>query len=240
MGRIQLLQKSEIQKAKVLERQHEIDEGRKLATRVDTLRQLSSVEEKNLREFREKTMLAVKADINAALEEQFSLEKAIKDRKEELKVLMLPIDSKRYELEQYALSMKELEENIDKKSTDNAIAREELFREARILEERRRRIDTDEAVALVATDNAFMMREQAKSILAQARNDAQNIKTKSEIKELELSTRESAVSLREKNATLLENSILMRESRMRDENRAIRDKYETLQRTFKRIEEGKL
>lgn len=66
---LRLLQKSEIVQAKSLERKLEIDEGLKLARRIDNLRKIATEEEKSLEQFRRETTSHIYNEI-ALLTEQ--------------------------------------------------------------------------------------------------------------------------------------------------------------------------
>lgn len=76
---MKLLEKSVINNLKALERKREIDEGKKLAERVDKLRELSSKEQANLSEFRDHTLKAIRQEIDDAL---FEKEKVLRETEE--------------------------------------------------------------------------------------------------------------------------------------------------------------
>ncbi len=89
---IRLLPKSEIDRAKALDRQREIDEGKKLATRVDGLRQTHAKEEAELQSFRSKTLAQIQLEINGEIERLENAKRKVKEKRDELLSLSGPLD----------------------------------------------------------------------------------------------------------------------------------------------------
>lgn len=89
---IKLLPKSEIDKLKSSDRQREIDEGVKLAKKVDALREIQSQEEVSLTKFRNETVKVIVSEINAKILERDALIEKIAERRHELLLLSGPID----------------------------------------------------------------------------------------------------------------------------------------------------
>lgn len=73
---MKLLSKSDVQKAKSLDRQREIDEGLKLARRVDALREIAAAEESSLAKFRIETIAKIHDEISilAAKRDELQIE----------------------------------------------------------------------------------------------------------------------------------------------------------------------
>lgn len=65
---MKLLTKQTIFDIKALERKREIDEGAKLASKVDTLRALSSAEQARLSKFQEDTLSHIRKEIDSKIE----------------------------------------------------------------------------------------------------------------------------------------------------------------------------
>jgi coenzyme F420-reducing hydrogenase delta subunit len=74
---LKLLQKREVDKAKAVERQLEIDEGMKLAKRVDSLRMVQAQEERSLNDFRVKMVAEISSEITALTDTVASLKKEV-------------------------------------------------------------------------------------------------------------------------------------------------------------------
>ena len=75
---MKLLKKSEVDKAKALDRQREIVEGSKLAARVDTLREVAATEEASLEKFRRETIAQINKEIVSALTRRDALQDEVK------------------------------------------------------------------------------------------------------------------------------------------------------------------
>lgn len=83
---MKLLDKKEVLQAKNLTRETEINEGAKLARKIDALRETAALEEKKLAEFREKTLNIIKEEVDVLIlrrnklrEEIHTLEKTLLD-----------------------------------------------------------------------------------------------------------------------------------------------------------------
>ncbi len=206
MGRITLLPKSAIDKAKALDRQREIEQGKALANRVDTLRELSAVEEKNLKEFRSKSLGTLKDEIIALLQEKNTLLIEIRSRRLELIALMEPIDLKWDDIDKAQKVLDDWEEKLSAKQAEIFETRLELFNEAKGLETKRREIFENEKRTDDALVVALTMQEKARETLADARNEAQTLKSQAELMEIELNQREVLVTSRERDVKIAEET----------------------------------
>lgn len=80
---MELLKKSAIDTLKANERKREIDEGMKLASRVDKLRELASTEQTNLSKFRDTTMKAIRNEIDTEIAKKDALVRENTELREE-------------------------------------------------------------------------------------------------------------------------------------------------------------
>lgn len=78
---MRLLPKSEVVKAKAAAQKRDIDEGVKIARRVDNLREVAAQEEESLEKFRREAVAKIHADIEKAQSELGTLQKEIRDTK---------------------------------------------------------------------------------------------------------------------------------------------------------------
>lgn len=88
---VRLFQKNEIEKLSSIEKRAEIEEGMKLARRIDTLRSTLADEEKKVRLFRENTTQRVVDEINEKILYRDSLQREIAELKDQRRLLMMPI-----------------------------------------------------------------------------------------------------------------------------------------------------
>lgn len=89
---MRLLARKDVDAAKALDRQREVDEGVKLAKKVDTLRELQAQEEASLLKFRDNSLTEIVGDINLKIAQRDDLEARIIQKKEELLKLSGPLD----------------------------------------------------------------------------------------------------------------------------------------------------
>lgn len=86
--------KIEISNSKSQERKREIEEGVKLAKKVDSLRELSAKEQENINRFRDSSLKQIQEEINKKIDEKNVLDVEISQRKEERIKLSAPVDLK--------------------------------------------------------------------------------------------------------------------------------------------------
>jgi len=88
---IKLLSKQEINQRQVTQKRAEVDQGRKLATRVDTLRELAAQEEASLASFRAKMVKSINDETLTAIEERNVLQTQVKTLREEIETGLKPV-----------------------------------------------------------------------------------------------------------------------------------------------------
>jgi len=96
---MKLLQKSDIVKAKALDRKMEIDEGVKLSRRVDTLREVHANEEASLDRFRRETLKAIHDEVTTESAKLDTLRSEVATIQEQRTLALKPILIERDELE---------------------------------------------------------------------------------------------------------------------------------------------
>lgn len=90
---MKLLNKSDVVRNKGLERQQAMAEGRKLAKRVDSLREVSAAEEASLAKFRVKTLETIQKDIDVKAAKLNALALEVKDLEERREIVLVPLDA---------------------------------------------------------------------------------------------------------------------------------------------------
>lgn len=89
---MKILSKQDIHEHKAVERKKEIDEGVKLAKRVDDLRELTAKEKANLDLFRSKSLVQLHTEISNKAKERDKLDKDILEKQIKRRELEAPID----------------------------------------------------------------------------------------------------------------------------------------------------
>lgn len=102
---MRLLQKSEIDKANAEATRKTIDEGIKIARRIDSLRETASQEEKSLEDFRVKTVKVIHSEIDSLIHERDALTTEVEELRKAKKEAQKPLDAewKRVSVEKIAI-----------------------------------------------------------------------------------------------------------------------------------------
>lgn len=149
-----LPKKVDIDKAKVQERKMEVDAGLDLAKKVDSLRQAKDTEEKNLKEWREKSIKSIQYEIDQYLEERDNLKKQNDEARTLRNELLKPLNSEW--------------EEVNK-------VKEELSKE-------RNEIESEKETLKISKKNIELQQNKAVQIVAKSKlNEQETEKLKNEI-----------------------------------------------------------
>lgn len=232
---MKLLDKKVIAQERSVQRKQEIDEGMKLAKKIDILRETSAQEEKNLALFRIETLKKVREDIDSAIENKNALVDEIKSLENRRVVLLEPLDRKWFELSTYEEHL-----NVEKMS---------LYDRRMALEARENTLKEAEIKASNDQIRIAEEREMGKKFTIDARNTLEE--TKKALLELQVAKSNAEEIFRRRNHYLntVQASLetdkqeikIMRVNNESDrleinkEKRQLRDQRETLERALKRI-----
>jgi hypothetical protein len=222
---MRLLQKSAVNNAKTIDREREIAEGQKLAKRVDSLRELSAVEEKNLFAFRDKTMSAIRADMEPLHREKQVLLQDIKGLTIQKKMLLEPLDQKWYEVnkaqkicDDWEQELTAREDGIARREDKNKVVQKELLDKSISVYEK-------ENLVKEIIDAATKMVGDAKEVLADVRNKAQTFQMQSEVRAASLDERETLLAIRERDVqTVKETNTKVRSANIAQQIRLASDR----------------
>ena len=107
---MKLLNRQEIESKRNSERQTLIDEGLKLAKKVDVLRETAAKEEENLAKFREGSLAQLREDIQKLIDIKNALEASVASLKEEKEVMF-----KEVERREQAVTIRERENRLQER-----------------------------------------------------------------------------------------------------------------------------
>lgn len=232
---MKLLSKQDIDLAKARERKMEIDEGKKLAERVDTLRRVLPAEMARLEEFRDKTVAAVKADIEQILERKNRLSKEADAEEERRARAMEPLTERERELDRREEAIKAGEAENKKQADQVTADRIALLGEESRLQARIEDIGKRDAESKCMNDEAQITSKNARKALREAAFERDTAKKEREQSIDELKRREAAVAVREREAALKDESFARRERDLSLRSRAIIDREEEVSRELRRI-----
>lgn len=226
---MKLLSKNEVERLKSSERKQEIDEGIKIARKIDELRNTLGKEESNLSKFRDQTIKLVKSDLDDLISKRDSLQKETDNLTIKKEELLKPYTEEWEEISRFKREdLKIMQDDLDKKEND-------LGRLSLILEERRINldlIDTDtnkknqEIIILRSTTESF--KQQAEHKLNEVRVKEAQVNSRIDARENNVKKLEESVLVREVNLNLKEEKLNKQEQYLKDQERFINSKYQTL------------
>ncbi len=126
---IKLLSKQEINQKQALQRHNEIEEGRKLAKRVDNLREIAVQEEASLASFRANTVKNINEEIKKATKEH--------------EVVLAQVKELRGELETGFSELKKAERVLDLKKDDIVSREKQIEERIQLVKDREKKIKKD-------------------------------------------------------------------------------------------------
>lgn len=232
---MQLLEKRQIDGLKARERHQEILEGKKLAEKVDALRELASREQTNLAKFTEEATTRLKAEIDALISVREGVKSEIKVLEKQKALAKVPLDeewakfhAKRAELDALELEIHAKRENLTKKEEEYRKDVHSLgVEESRVQDERHRSVDS--------LAKAFQFLQEADGTLQDARNAAATIQVAAELRDEESILREKESEERERNVTQREEDNRKQEKDLEEGWILLRDRQATLEYEINRL-----
>lgn len=234
MSTIRLLSKQEVDKAKAIDRKREVDEGLKLARKVDDLREIVVQEEASLEKFRRATV----ANIHTATTEA---QKILDQIKAEVAVLRR--------------EHKDLERVLAEDWSEVGEAQPALAKLRKSLEEKEKVLVEAERMALAELEYAKIdrigadkNRRQASSLLNDALQDKReavvalekvhkmekNVKDSRTVLEQEFTDRDKVLAKKERDFALKEHNVIERERELSVGWKILNDRKAMFERTIKR------
>ncbi len=232
---MKLLDKKKILSESNAQKKEQIDEGVRIAKKVDILREELPRLEKQRADFLAGSQMELDKAIGSRIEKKATLDREIKVAGEELARLRKPLDDEWAKLSEDVVALHKEQEQLD-------ADKNELSKKAKGIEESEKRLD--------ARETAVAERERITGLL---NNEAIDLKTEAErisnvtakekeehTKKLEEETAqiareqkaiEVATNLNEHNKKVLDR----REAKVTERERIVEDKYQTLLRSIKRL-----
>jgi len=207
MAKFRLLNRREIDARKAQERKRELDEGKKLASRVDTLREIAATEETKLDKFRHESLEVIGKEIADKTAEKDALERELRIKRQEREELERPLDEKKAALDKREAELNERAEEIAQKDAQLKLSVAANIQRERDNEVERGRIADERATASRNLIESEQLHTDAKRIMKEAVE-------KDEILSKALTLRENRVQKREDATTEKEKSFIDREKRL--------------------------
>lgn len=230
---MKLLSRTELQKTKGEERRREIEEGVKLARRIDGMRSSIASEENNLEKYRAASVALTLDEIDDVLAKQHLAEQDLVIARAEAARLRQPLDSEWATLHE-AIANHEVDKNLVE------ILKTGIDAKRSALEQREANIDDKEKRIELKNTATDEYKQEAENILVKARetkkeSDDQVSRQKEEIakREAEVTQREVLIASREGDANNRDVKLSARENVVRAEAKRVQDLYQTLMRSQK-------
>ncbi len=158
---MKLLSKSEITLHKGRERQEQINEGVKVAKRIDNLRETAASEEVALEKFRKESISAINQEIVLKEKEKNELLKEVSDLEDRKAQALLPLDDawrevheKESELTEYALKLQEDRNILEQSEQEHEV-------EVELLKKNKHRVERERDQSLKSLADAEEKRDEA-------------------------------------------------------------------------------
>lgn len=229
---IRLLPKKEIDRAKATDRAREVEEGRKLAQRVDSLREIAANEEASLQKFRNETIKKINEEITVKTKEKEDLVAEVATLKRDRAEALRPITEELVSLEK---RKKEIEEdNTRLEAKENSLEeQQEVIREAlHAAKQERQKARADMELSndhLLESERKLKLAEKA---VAETHRIKESIALLKEEVEADLRKRDLLMATRERSCTIREARIEQDFRELEKEKIKIKDRKEMLDRQF--------
>lgn len=231
---MRLLQKSDIAKAKSVAQRRDIEEGVKIAKRVDNLREVAAQEEAALIKFRKETLAKIHAETQQASQEKDSLVSEVAVLRKERKELMRPLDKEWGEITKEHAVLAEREQSVEAQEIVLHKEAAELKKAVKQVSDSLVRTATKEASAIEQLLSASQTRKEAKLALKEAQCvEAKAIRLAKDVRE-ELIHRDMAMATREREYTMKEEKLSERESALEKEWKLLNDRKAMFERRIKK------
>lgn len=232
---VRLLPKSEIDKRKSEEQRTAIQEGLKVAERVDTLRETLASEEVAFEKYRKESLDAIEQEIKPKRIELDLLNKEVSHLCEERRQLLIPLDFKWSEVQK-------LEEFNKSKEHELSVLDGELAEKSVLITTRERDVVIAEGKSEDLKRLASAMYTQAEAQLSKSREDSASILNKAhaelslvEIQKQEVEKREINISIKEKALEEKEHRIEKYEIRLANREATLRAGWKNLEHTANKL-----
>ncbi len=232
---MRLLSKQEINTHKALEKKQQIDEGVKLARKVDNLRELAADEDAALQKFRNETVAAINAEISTLSEHKIALMVEVSQLADARAAALKPIDAEIAVLNQTKADVVEAQRAMRSTAAQLSGRSYEIDDREREVEARENKVEAFEEQAEENYGISVSAREDAEDELAIVKRIRENADEKVATITQELHEREVALLGRERDIEGKEKSIAAQQKTLNEKEREVEDRYQTLLRTEQRI-----
>jgi hypothetical protein len=237
---VKLLSKNEISAQKAKAQGRDIQEGVKIATRVDGLRELWSKTEQDFELYKTSTLSRINEEVVELNNKKEKLVGEMRQMQSRYDSLMPDISTKRTELAQFEKSLTSWEKKLEKREEETVFLEIDLAGAMKAAEDSKIRNEDNERISaniLVQTnarkEEAENLLQSAKKIQETAMKEKEEAEKYFDMRELGIKTREDAIIKAQ-----LENDRISKENAI--EKVRIADQWAQLERTAQKLRENRL
>lgn len=233
---MRLLDKKQVTLSKAVERQAEIEQGVQLAKKVDALREAVSIETANLERFRTQAVSRVKEEVASWIEKKQSIQSDVDSLKEEKWLLGTIVErewsnvkgNKRLD------EVEKLKKILTSKIDSLRQAENEMDERLDSVRNEEQRVDLIRQEALKLSTQAQIETQQSEKLALEIKE--RNISTMTVLEERTVAVlrKENDINARERDTDSKLAIVRAKDADLIERERALADKYATLQRTIDR------
>ena len=237
---VKLLPKSELASLKAKAQGREIQEGAKIATRVDGLRSLWAKTETDFELYKTSTLTAIQAEITKATEEKEQLTTLVNKLKAEYELLLPEIPLKRQELSKFEKRLMSWEKKLEKREEKAGLLEINVQEALQKAEFAKGRHEDNERISRNLLIQANKKSQEANDTLMTAKSIIATAEKEKKEMENVLTLREMSIKSQEQE--LLTNQMNLASDRhlLAIEKAKVADMRATVQRSIERLRQGRL
>ena len=237
---IKLLPKNKIAENKAKQASREIQEGVKVATRIDGLRELWSKTENDFELYKTSTLARINEEIVTLKNKKDKLSGELKDMQSRYDSLMSDIATKRTELAKFEKGLVAWESKLEKREESASLAEIDVAEALEKAENARIRNEDNERISANLVIQSQEKRVQAQNILDTAKNLRDTVENEKKDIEAGLALREYGIKTKEQELSSRELILINERKELESEQILLKDRQETLQRTLNRMKQNRL
>jgi|ERR1035437_1421037 DNA repair exonuclease SbcCD ATPase subunit len=229
-----LPQRKDIDRAKQVERKADIDQGIVLARSVDELRSRKLTLEQSFEVWRKGASEAIQKELDILSQEKETLKTEIVNAKELRDSLLVPLDDKWKEVNDEVSRLALKDENLKYLEEELKIKLNEVENTKHLIGIKLDNLSSDEIEVSQTKHQISRLKVKAISELLKATNIRERQEEEYEFKMNEVSNLKSQYDVALQTMEIRESQVEAKEKDLSNRERALQDKYETLQRTINR------
>ena len=231
---MRLLDKQTIAQQQSNEKRLEIEEGKKLALKVDVLRETAAQEEKKLADFRMGSLTSIKNEITPLEEKRNALTREVQDLDKRREELLKPLTKEKADLDVQRETIEKDRENLTQRISHFLKEASEQEKREKAIKQEEERIENLKMLADKHAEEVLKDYETAKELVRNTKLESERVSIELENKKAELLSREMKVASEERGIINTKRLLAKRDKDQDLREKAIKDKYETLLRTINR------